>query len=241
MAKHTTVLIGNFGSGKSELALNMAIRSANAGKKTVLVDLDLINPYFRSSDMTSTLSEHNITLKKPLYANTGVEAPSLPPDIYAVFIDENETVVFDVGGDPTGAIALGQYKRNFDALENLDVLFVINPKRPLSATPEAVKELMDAVSSVSRLKVTGLINNSNLSNETSADDLIDGFHVIARVSEETGIPVKYTIGEQEILTAFLKEAENRNFDKKFIGEPMPIQRYMRRDWERFVESVSEQF
>lgn len=238
--KHTTVLIGNFGSGKSELALNMVIRSAEAGVKTVLVDLDLINPYFRSSDMVEELEKRGITLKKPLYANTGVEAPSLPPDIYAVFIDENENVVFDVGGDPTGAIALGQYKRNFDSLENLDVLFVINPKRPLSATPEAVMELIDAVSSVSRLTVTGFINNSNLSNETTPEDIMDGLEVISRVSQDTGIPVKYTAGETKVLNTFLKMAEEKGVDPQFIGEPMPIVRYMRRDWERFTSDVNFQ-
>ena len=235
--KHTTVLIGNFGSGKSELALNMVIRSAEAGKKTALVDLDLVNPYFRSSDMADELKRRNITLKKPLYANTGVEAPSLPPDIYAVFIDDNETVVFDVGGDPTGAIALGQYKQNFNSLSDLETLFVINPKRPLSKTPDAVIELMGGISSVSRLSITGLINNSNLSNATQAGDILDGYEVVSRVSQSTGIPVKDTVGEKHILDQFMELADAQGLDKSFIGEPLPILRYMHRDWERFVESV----
>lgn len=235
--KHTTVLIGGFGSGKSEIALNLVINSAKKGKATVLVDLDIVNPYFRSSDLTDVLSALNITNHKPLFANTGVEALSLPPDIYSAFIDDSETVVFDVGGDMTGAIALGQYKQNFDKLDSLETLYVVNANRPLTATPEAILSMLDSISKTSRLSITGFINNTNLSNETQADDLVLGYKTLIDVVRASGIPVAYTTGEERILNEFIATADAQAFDPSFIGTPLPLERYMRRDWDRFIDSI----
>ena len=232
--KKTVVLLGNYGSGKSELAINLA---AQAGGNAVMVDLDIINPYFRSSDMEEILKEKGVDVIKPIDAGTGVEGLSLPPNIYSVFIDEHEYVIFDIGGDSTGSTALGQYKRNFDSLKQLDVLFVINICRPLSSTVESLTELIDSITAASRLKITGLINNTNLSNETTGEILASGYDVVKAVSEKTGIPVKYTAGTAQVLSEFTAYGIKHGFSPKYVGEYITIDRFMKRDWERFVDDA----
>ena len=232
--KHTIVLIGHFGSGKSEIAINFALEAIKT-QPTVLIDLDMVNPYFRSSDIENELKEQGIDIIKPNFAGTCIESLSLPADIFSVFIDSHEKVIFDVGGDMTGAIALGQYKRYFEMLDNLEVLFVINTKRALSATVEENIAQLQKIEAASRLKITGLVNNTNLSNESTAEILSEGYEIVKDVSKELGIPVKYTVGEPEVLDEFLKNYEH---EKEYIGTPYPITRYMQRDWDRFIEKHS---
>lgn len=234
--KKVYVLIGNFGSGKTEISLNLAVKGMEQGK-SVLVDLDVINPYFRSAERKDILDAAGVKLLHPIFALTTVDVPSLPPDIYSVFIDDHETVVFDVGGDPAGATALGQYKANFDNLPEgcLEVLYVINPRRPFSAEPDMVLELMERINYRSRLPVTGLVNNANLAKETTVEDLLDGYDMVKEISEKSGVPVVMTAGLEGPLGEFLKEAQRRGLSDEWIGKPFAITSYMHRDWETFTE------
>lgn len=233
--KEYYVLIGNFGSGKTELSLNFALAGAKKGQ-TVLVDLDIINPYFRSSERKELLQEANIRLISPVFAMTNVEVPSLRPDVYSAFVGEEGTTVFDVGGDPTGAIALGQYKPNFDAIpqEHLHVLYVINVNRPFSSDTEQVVTMLGQIQRCSRLNVTGLVNNANLAQQTSAQDLHRGYQLVKEVSEQTGIPVVYTSAMEPVLRDYEALIEEQQLDRAFVGELLPIVSYMHRDWDRFT-------
>ena len=103
-----TVLTGNYGSGKTELALNLALRFAAEGLKTTLVDLDIVNPYFRSAEKTPELEAAGVRVLMPTFAMTTVDIPALPPEIQSVFETPGDRVIFDVGGDETGAAALGR-------------------------------------------------------------------------------------------------------------------------------------
>ena len=235
--KQYYVLIGNFGSGKTEIALNLAMQGAKTGK-SILVDLDIINPYFRSVERKDDLAAANVKLLHPIFALTTVDVPSLPPDIYSVFVEDYNTVVFDVGGDPAGATALGQYKFNFENIapeDKLEVLYVVNPRRPLSSTPEMILEMFEKIEYRSRLKVTGFINNGNLSVDSSAEDLLLGYEVLQEVSEKTGVPVAYTSAQQHVLDAYLALAEEKGLSKRLIGTPLSIETIMHRDWDRFTE------
>ena len=233
--KKTYVLIGNFGSGKSEISINFALNARQEDKKTVLVDLDIVNPYFRSAERKDMLEENGVKLHYPIYAMTSVEATSIPPDIYSVFIDDHETVMFDVGGDPAGAVALGQYNRNFDELESLEVLYVINCMRPLSSSVEENVELLNAIQRTSRLTITGLINNTNLSHETTAEALLEGYDVIIEVSKITHIPVVMTVATGEVIDEFEALISKKSLDTEYIGKLYKITRYMHRDWDSFTE------
>jgi len=231
------VFLGNYGSGKTELALNFAINAAKSGP-SALVDLDIVNPYFRSAERKTELLEAGVRLIHPVFANAMVDVPALPPDIYSVFTDKYDTVIFDAGGDPAGAAALGQYKAYFEALESgvLETLLVVNPFRPLSGSAAQVEELLEKIRLRSRLAVTGLVNNANLGNETTPAELFLGLAMLAAVSDDTHIPVRYTTATKENLSAYLIEAEKQGIPKQYIGRPVEIARYTHRDWERFTRA-----
>lgn len=234
--KQYYVMIGNFGSGKTELSLNFVMNAAKTGK-SILVDLDIINPYFRSAERKDDLERAGVKLLYPLFALSTVDVPALPPDIYSVFVGDYETVVFDVGGDPAGATALGQYKANFSALPEgaLQVFYVVNAHRPMSSTSEQVLDMIHRISYRSRLSITGLVNNSNLSYETKGEDLIAGYDLLKAVSEQTGIPVVYTSGTRTTLDEYMSLAKEKGLDDRYIGDPMELAIYMHRDWDRFTQ------
>jgi hypothetical protein len=233
--KKYIVVIGNFGSGKTEFSLNLAFEAAKAGSKVTLVDLDIINPYFRSTERKTELEAAGIKLFSPTYAMLGVEIPSLPAEIYSVFSNDSDTVIFDVGGDAAGAIALGQYKRFFKDVENIEVLYVINARRPFSCELELNLDMIGKVTEAGRISISALVNNTNLSQETSLAELIDGYDMVKRVSAVTHLPVKYTIGCEPIISQFKEYSEKEGLDPAFIGTVRPIERYMHRDWERYTE------
>ena len=234
MMKKMYVLIGNYGSGKTELAINFAFRAAESGR-TELLDLDMVNTYFRLTEPGIMAKMKEIRLVSPNFTNSSVETLSLPAEVQSAFAMDWDTVVFDVGGDAAGSTALGRYHQDFMELEEgqLEVLNVINIRRPLSGTVERIIRIQNEMQIHSRLKITGMINNTNLSTATTEAELRDGYEMIREVSKKTGIPVAYTSGKREFLDAFLAEGH----DPKYIGEPVPIDVYMKRDWDSWVKSV----
>lgn len=231
--KDVKVLIGNYGSGKSELALNFAMQAAARGDRTELLDLDMVNTYFRLTERGKMVEQKEIRLVSPNFACSGIETLSLPAEVSSAFVLDWDTVIFDVGGDDVGATALGRYHRDFMALEPgaLEVLNVVNIRRPLASTVEKIHRLQEGMQTHARLQITGMINNTNLSTMTSADDLWDGYELLRQVVDLTGIPVAYTTGKKDILDAFLV----RDPDPKYVGKPVAIDVYMHRDWDSYIE------
>ena len=231
--KEVIVLIGNYGSGKTELALNFAFQAANQGKKAELLDLDMVNTYFRLTDRNGLIKSKEIRLVSPNFVHSSIETLSLPAEVASAFALDWDTVIFDVGGDPAGATALGRYHEDFMALPegSLTVLNVVNTRRPMAGTPDKLLSLMEGMQRHSRLKVDGFVNNTNLARLASAEDLRDGYEVIREASERSGVPVLYTSGRPDLLEQFLAEEH----DPRFIGKPMPIETYMHRDWETFTK------
>ena len=231
--KEVIVLIGNYGSGKTELALNFAFRAAREGKKVELIDLDMVNTYFRLTDRGNLIKSREIRLVSPNYVHTSVETLSLPAEVASAFALDWDTVIFDVGGDPAGATALGRYYEDFAALPegSLQVLTVVNKRRPVAGTPEKLVHLMRDMERHSRQRVSGFVNNTNLARLACVEDLRDGYEVIREASLASGVPVLYTTGRPDLLETFLSEGHER----EFIGTPMPIETFMHRDWETFVK------
>ena len=235
MSKRMIVLIGNYGSGKTELALNLAIQAAARGERTELLDLDMVNTYFRLTEPGRLTKMKEIRVVSPNFTNSGIETLSLPAEVQSAFAMDWDTVVFDVGGDAAGSTALGRYHEDFMLLEEgcLEVLNVINIRRPLSGTMERILSLQEEMQVHSRLKITGLINNTNLAQSTGPEELRDGYELIRQVSERTGVPVRYTAGKQTMLARFLSEGH----DERYIGTPLAIDTYMARDWESWIQSL----
>ena len=213
--------MGNYGSGKTEIALNMALQKAAAGP-AALVDLDIVNPYFRSGEKMALLKEAGVRMVMPTFATTAVDIPALPAEVQSVFDTPIEQVVFDVGGDDTGATALGRYAPFF-AMEREAtlVLYVVNACRPLSQTAEDILRLMERVAFRARLRPDALVNNTNLQGETAVEQLLRGQEVLEAVSRKTGLPIAMITGEQRVLDALPGALKPLAW---------PIVRYMRPEW-----------
>ena len=233
--KKVYVLIGNYGSGKTELALNFAFQAAEQGKRTELLDLDMVNTYFRLAEHGKLTDMKEIRLVSPNFSCSGIETLSLPAEVASAFDMDWDTVVFDVGGDAVGSTALGRYHQDFMDLEEgaLEVLNVINIRRPLAGTVDKIIRLQEEMQAHSRLKISGMINNTNLAEATGYDELRDGYRLIKQVSEITGVPVLYTSGKKQMLDQFLSEGH----DPKYIGKPMYIDTYMARDWNSWIKTL----
>ena len=214
------VLVGNYGSGKTEISLNLALKLARRGEKVTLVDLDIVNPYFRSSERTELLEKEGVKVYAPSFAMSTVDVPSRPADIHAVFADKSRRVIFDVGGDDTGAAALGQYKPYFDQ-DDVEVLFVVNAFRPLSGDADSVCDLMLRVAGRSRLSPTAVINNANVAWETEESDLVRGEELLREVSTRMNLPIGYLCAKQDILD---------KLPDHLSGERIAIDILMRPEW-----------
>ena len=230
--KEIIVLIGNYGSGKTEIALNLAVNASKKGLNTLVIDLDKVNDYFRMSDRVELLTDRNINVVSPTFAGKGVTPSSMSSAVASAFDGDWDYVVFDVGGDAAGALSLGRYHSDFAALkpEQLHVYDIVNVFRPMSGTPEKILALKEEMEGFARLNVTGFVNNANLLNYASADDLRRGYDVLRETSDMSGIPVVHTTGRKELLESFLADGR----DSKYIGEPVALQTYMHRSWEAFT-------
>lgn len=230
--KKFIVLIGNYGSGKTEIAINLAVQSASAGKNTLVIDLDKVNDYFRMSDRVDVLRENKVNLVSPTFAGQGVTPSNMSAAVASAFAGDWDLCVFDVGGDSAGAMSLGRYHQDFAALDpaQLEVYDIVNVFRPMSESPEKILKLKEEMESFARLKVTGFVNNSNLLNFASADDIRQGYDVLKETSDISGIPVMHTTGRKCFLDEFLADGR----DARYIGEPIPLETYMHRSWEAFT-------
>ena len=230
--KKFIVLIGNYGSGKTEIAINLAVQSASTGKNTLVIDLDKVNDYFRMSDRVDVLRENKVNLVSPTFAGQGVTPSNMSAAVASAFAGDWDLCVFDVGGDSAGATSLGRYHQDFAALDpaQLEVYDIVNVFRPMSESPEKILKLKEEMEGFARLKVTGFVNNSNLLNFASADDIRQGYDVLKETSDISGIPVMHTTGRKCFLDEFLADGR----DARYIGEPIPLETYMHRSWEAFT-------
>lgn len=192
--KRITLFAGHYGSGKTNIAVNYALqlRKALGRDKDILVaDLDIVNPYFRTKDSCAVLQENGIKLICSEYANSNLDIPSLPSEMYAI-TDTPAYAVIDVGGDDRGALALGRLSAKIKAENNYENLMVINMFRPLTRTPDQTVEVMREIEAAGNIPFTALVNNSNLGPLTSADDILRSLEYAEKISRLTGLEVKMT-------------------------------------------------
>lgn len=229
--KKIVILIGNYCSGKTEIAMNMAMLSASQGKRTQVIDLDRINDYFRMSDHIQMLIDKCINVVSPSFVGKGLTQTVMPAQVVSAFGSDWGLVIFDVGGDQAGALSLARYHQDFAALEpgQLEVYDIVNVFRPMSESPEKIIKLKGELEGFARQTVTGFVNNSNLLNYASADDLRQGYDILRETSDLTGIPIVHTTGRKKFLDEFLADGR----DPKYIGTPLALETYMHRSWDAF--------
>lgn len=186
-----TIVCGHYGAGKTNLTVNLALAAASGGQHTAVADLDIVNPYFRTADFTELLQARGIELIAPIYANSNLDLPVLPPRLGSAVGQHDLRLFIDVGGDDDGAVALGGYSARISE-QPYQMLYVINRCRYLEEDVAEEVALLRRIEACSRLSVTGLVNNTNLGSETTAELVAGSQDYLQRVADQTGLPVCYT-------------------------------------------------
>jgi hypothetical protein len=215
------IITGHYGSGKTEFAVNYTFGLAATGKKTSIVDLDIVNPYFRSREMEPRLTEKGVRVISSSLKGLSGDVPALSPEIFSVLQDTSYEVVLDVGGDKAGARALGRYHEYFDK-EPYDMLFVLNANRHQTNTVDGAISYLRSIEESSRQKVTALVNNTHLCGNTTIEEIIKGQRLCEDVSRALGLPIKYVVVEKKFVDMLPKGLQ---------GEVFPIDIYMKKPWE----------
>lgn len=200
-----TVIAGHYGCGKTNIAVNLALHLARAGKKCCLVDLDIVNPYFRSADNEQQLREAGVRPILPEFANTNVDIPTLPKEYGSVFVTD-ECAVIDVGGDADGATALAVNHEEYIAC-GYSMYYVYNYYRPYISDPRAATEMLRSIERTSHLQFCGVINNSNLGAETTADTVKDSYPACEALCRAAGLPLVAVTAFPQNLPALQPELE----------------------------------
>lgn len=214
-----TIVTGHYGSGKTNISVNMALELAARGEKVTVVDLDIVNPYFRTADFEELFKSHNVTLTVPMYANSNLDIPALNFDIRSI-ADKEGYIIIDVGGDDEGAKALGRYLPVFKN-HDTTMLYVINCYRYLTKEPHEALQLMRDIEYSSGMKCGGIINNSNLGNETDADTIKNSLAYADEVAKAAGLPLVANCSKKEFLDG--------------IDKAYPVEVYVKKLWEEFED------
>ncbi len=194
------LVCGHYGCGKTNFSLNLAAQFSAEGHRVALVDLDVVNPYFRSSDYKELPGLRSVRVISPTSAGTTIDAPCLSPEIFAAFDGDYDRVIFDVGGDDAGATSLGQFAaRILEADPHYEMWYVINRYRTGVATPEAAAEILEEIQAAGRLKATGIVNNSHLCSLTTAEDVFSTAGYAHQVAAACGLPLVATAVERRLM------------------------------------------
>ncbi len=196
--KHITLMCGHYGSGKTNVAVNLAYELKKQHENTAIADLDIVNPYFRTRDSEAELKDAGIRVICSRYAGTNLDAPAMPPEMYAITEDKTMKTIVDVGGDDRGAYALGRLSKMITDEGDYEMLMVINRSRPLTRDAKSTIEVMREIEAACRIPFTGLVNNTNLGRETTADDVISSIAYANEVSSLTELPVVMTTVREDI-------------------------------------------
>lgn len=211
-----TIIGGAYGSGKTEFAVNYAkyLKTKNSGA-IGLIDLDIVNPYFRSRDLTEQMEREGITVVSSELARENVDIPALSPQIYSLLQDHSYQVVIDVGGDSVGARALGRFNQYFTA-EPYDFWIVINPFRPHTETADQAIKMIESLQTAARIGVTGLVANINLGSETNLEIWRQGLPVVQEISTRMNLPIVFQVVEEGFL------ASNPDFFRSYPVFPLHL-------------------
>ena len=220
------VIVGNYGSGKTEISINLAVNRKRAGLNVGIADLDLVNPYFRTREARITLSDLGIEVILPPEKYLQADLPVLSPTIAGMIRDADDLLILDVGGDNVGATVLSTLADAFKD-KKVHMLQVVNPMRPQTGTVSGCLTMRNEIEKAAQLTITGLIGNANLIDETSAEDIYSGYKFVQTVSQESGLPLEFISVSQDLLP---------EIDiKRFSCAVLPIARQLVPPWLKVSE------
>ena len=196
--KRVFLFAGHYGSGKTNIAVNFALKLHAEGEKVQIADLDIVNPYFRTKDSAEELEAAGIPLISPAYANSNVDLPALPQEVYSLVQNRSFCAIMDIGGDERGALALGRYRSYILEENNYEMVFVANFYRPLTRTAEEALEVMREIEAAGGIPFTAIVNNSNIGAETTIEDITATQKEVEKLSKLTGLPVLFTAVKEDL-------------------------------------------
>lgn len=206
--KRVTLFAGHYGSGKTNIAVNYAIKLSDMSLPVVIADLDIVNPYFRTKDSEKELKEKGIELLCSEYAGSNLDIPALPQTMYRAVQDKNTYAVMDIGGDDVGAVALGRFAPYIKEENNYEMIFVANFFRPLTRNANEALEIMREIEAASHLNFTAIANNSNLGEDTTPQDVLSTKAEIEKLSSLSSLPVVMTAAKESLCSQLKGEVDN---------------------------------
>lgn len=216
--KRITIFAGHYGSGKTNISVNYALWLKEKNEKVVIADLDIVNPYFRSKDSEKHLAERGIHLISSEYANSNVDVPAMPAEAYSIIDSKDNVAVIDVGGDDRGALAMGRYTPSILEENDYEMLFVINKYRPLTPDCASTVAVMKEIETACRMKFTAIVNNSNLGDETEAEDVVASVEYAEAISKATGLPIKMTTVKEDLYDTLKEKVVNCTAIKLYVKQ-----------------------
>lgn len=219
-AARLTVVVGHFGSGKTEFAVNMVLQLAERHPNVALADLDVVDPYFRSRGCAHLFAQQGVRLISSSPGGMDADLPSMPPELWTLMDDPNVHGVLDIGGDASGARVLARYRHRLKDC-GAQVLCIINANRPLTDTAEKTIAYIRSIETACGMTINGLVNNTHLCAQTELEDILSGAALAQEVSSLTGIPV--------ICHAVPKGLAPRAAE--YVQPVFPLELYMKKPWE----------
>ncbi|MBN2259645.1 MAG: ATP-binding protein [Clostridiales bacterium] len=219
--KRIKIIIGHYGSGKTEFSVNYCMKLADENVKVAIGDLDIVNPYFRSRERASMLESKGIkVISSSLGHNFSLALPAVSAAIVGPIQDPEYQVILDVGGNSIGARVLARFFNDITD-QGYDMLCVVNTNRPETMDVEGIVYHVRSIENETGLKVTGLINNTHLLRDTTVETVLEAQKIIIEASEKLSIPIKY-------ISTLEKVAEQ--LPEGLEGEIFPLKLYMRDAW-----------
>lgn len=206
--KRIVLLSGHYGSGKTNIAVNLAFIMKEKCERVAIADIDIVNPYFRTRDSKGELEDAGIRVIASEFASSNVDLPALPSDVYAITSDQSLQAVIDVGGDDRGALALGRWRDAIIEENNYEMLLVVNRFRPLTRSAEATIEVMREIETAAGMRFTAVVNNSNLGEETTAEDVLASQAYADEICALTGLPLRMTCVHERLYPELKDKIDN---------------------------------
>ncbi|MBU8934979.1 MAG: hypothetical protein KOO62_13415 [candidate division Zixibacteria bacterium] len=223
-SKRVLVIVGGYGTGKSEVSVNLACLLASKREDPVAIaDLDIVNPYFRSREAAEQLTQLGVESIHPPGSQAYADLPIIIPRVKSAIEGYEGTLILDVGGDDAGARVLSSLAGSFP-IDDHDVLFVLNANRPFNTDVDSCLQMMRKIEVAARLQFTGIISNTHMIEHTTDQDVLKGLDLTRKLSKTTSLPVSFVAA----MRSQLREIDPENIDVPIL----PLDRLLLRPWEK---------
>ncbi|MEA1948791.1 MAG: cobalamin biosynthesis protein CbiA [Thermodesulfobacteriota bacterium] len=224
--KGIVIIVGNFGSGKTEVAINLAVNRKRSGIDVRIADLDLVNPYFRTREARGPLTELGIEVVLPPEKYLQADLPIVSPVIAGLIRRPSQLTLIDAGGDDVGATVLASLADPFRK-KHVHMLQVVNPYRPFTDTVTGCLRMRDQIEKASKMSINGIVGNANLIDETTVENIYKGYDFVKALSDESRLTLEFITASAELLPEMDVE--------RFSCPVLPIERQLVPPWKKAVQ------